>query len=236
MFWIVIYDKEETAMKNTNFKTKLIARIMVFVLLLTSVFSFAGCGHMYKYYRRRELYRVGSIPPGDFWLRSKTNTFDVDNVTLELVIGLNKVSLFGKMKESLEDQYSIPKRASDMGFAIYICKREFAREFTHKSMDIENIENHLFIRKITRQEASAKEYRFNIFKSNHKENITIPSVFLDEIEGSFVIKLATYYQYNDSPYFYCSESRIFNIVLEYEKISDNQIVITNFYERWYAQL
>ena len=31
-------------MKNTNFKTKLITRIMLLVLLLTSVFSFAGCG------------------------------------------------------------------------------------------------------------------------------------------------------------------------------------------------
>ena len=31
-------------MKNTNFKTKLITRIMLLVLLFTSVFSFAGCG------------------------------------------------------------------------------------------------------------------------------------------------------------------------------------------------
>ena len=79
-------------MKNTSFKTKLIARMMVLVLLLTSVLSFAGCNPEYNYYLNQTKYSNHKIPV-KFRLRAKTDTFDINNVTLEVAMSVNVSSV-----------------------------------------------------------------------------------------------------------------------------------------------
>ena len=168
---------------------------------------------------------------GAFRVRSKVDTFDINDLTLELAIGIHKVSLFGKMDEFPKRQYSYG--SEDKTFALYICEGDFERKFPSTVvLDIKNVGNHLFIKEITQDEAFSKEYGYNIFKCNHKENITIPSEYLIDDVGDFVIKLVVYSIDDVGGYTFYYYSLTFNIVLEYEKIDDNTIRITNFYERW----
>ena len=82
-------------MKITNFKTKLIARIMLLVLLLASALSFAGCtiyaynpkyyDHKYSKYNSFHSSYVFSAVTSD------TNTFISDDVSFDFRYGFMKL-------------------------------------------------------------------------------------------------------------------------------------------------
>ncbi len=220
-------------MKNqtTKFnKSKLLARVMLVVFLMTTIFNLVGCslGYIgYNYYKTMETDGIHSRP-ASIRVKSKTNTFNIENLTLDLDIGVHRTSFFGVMDNSPKEQYAFP--SYNIGFAIYICDGQYKNSFPYCVDNLENIENHYFIDEITEDEAFTKEYGYNIFNYNHKRELTIPSQYLTQNSGIIAIKLASYYEFGERRYDFEPDYSIYTIVLEYEKMEDSLVRITNFYE------
>ena len=76
-------------MKNTNFKlnkTKLVAKLMLIILLLTSILTLASCGNKGL---EDGMFQYGEIMP-DFMCgyKSNINQFDINDVTLDFYYGI----------------------------------------------------------------------------------------------------------------------------------------------------
>lgn len=226
-------------MKNqtTKFnKSKLVARGMLVVFLMTTIFNLVGCslGYIgYNYYKTMETDGIHSRP-ASIRVKSKTNTFNIENLTLDLDIGVHRTSFFGVMDNSPKEQYAFP--SYNIGFAIYICDGQYENSFPYYVDNLENIENHYFIDEITEEEAFTKEYAYGGFGYNHQRKIKIPRECLSEKTGSIAIKLANYYEFDEQSdgkefkYKFEPDYSIYTIVLEYEKMEDSLVRITNFYE------
>ena len=225
-------------MKIQNYKsskTKFIARVMIVVLLLTSTLNLSGCLRpvFYKYIQIAET--DGHVRPAFIRVLSNTNIYDIDDLTLNLEIGLHSISLFSK---SGKEQYAYS--SYETGFAIYISDGIYEDDFPSTASNLRHIDNHYYVDEITEDEAFSIEYGYNRFLYNHKRKIKIPSKFLMKDRGSVAIKLAHYYifgewgdqwEYFGSKYDFDSSYSIYVIVLEYEKTEDGRVMITNFYEK-----
>ena len=219
---------------KTNTVKQILAKVMLVVILLTSVLGLSGCGIGYgigyQYYRTMETDGIHSYPC-TIRVKSITNTFDINNVNLVLEIGIHKISLMGVMDDypQAHHAYGLAHNLESLDFAIYLCDGKFKNDFPVNSSDnITLIDNHLFYREIKEEEAFTKEYGYNIFKVNHQENIQIPSEYFCMDEGSVAIKLVPWILFDDSNSHFTT--RNYCIILEYKKV-DNNIIITNFYER-----
>ena len=174
--------------------------------------------------------------PASIRVKSKTNIFDVENLTLDLDIGIHKTSFWGEMDKSPKEQYAFPW--CNMGFAIYICDGQYKNSFPYSVDNLEDIDNHYFADEITEDEAFTKEYEYNIFNYNHKRKITIPSQYLTQNSASIAIKLANYYEFGERSNWeefkfkddFEPDYSIYVIVLEYVRLEDGRISITDFYE------
>ena len=221
---------------NTNTITikQILAKVMLVVILLTSVLGLSGCGIGYgigyQYYRSRETDGIHSYPC-TIRVKSITNTFDPKNVNLVLEIGIHETSLFGVMDDypQAHHAYGLAHNLESLDFAIYLCDGKFKNDFPVNSSDnISLIDNHLFYREIKEEEAFTKEYGYNKFTFNHQETIKIPSEYFYNDEGSVAIKLVSWVLLDGSDSYFTSD--ILCIILEYERV-DDKIIITNFYER-----
>ena len=151
-------------MNFKNFKTKLIARVMLIVLLLASAVNLAGCTSGYKYYRYQEIDAINRRPM-TFRAKSITNIFDLENINLDLEFGIHKLSFLGQMDENPKEQY--PYRNYNIGFSIYICDGEYIVDFPDSLTRLDKVENHFFVREIKEDEAFTKEYGYSVFGCNH---------------------------------------------------------------------
>ena len=223
-------------MRNSlkNKKSIIAARVMLIILLLTSAVNLGACVKKYKYYLFQWVDGVHTHPTL-IRVNSYSDTFEINDLTLDLEIGIHKLSLFGKMDDYPKGQYPDGYSNKNIGFVLYICDGSLSETFPYFVDDIQNVDGHLFIKEIPEEQAFSREYGHNSFKCNHIESITIPKEYVSEDRGTFVIKLATYsnpYDSNSLDYEFLSREYIFFILLEYEKISNDQIRITNFRERW----
>ena len=134
-------------MKNENFKTKLISRIMLLLLLLASALSFAGCGNKGL---EGGFNRKGLLPSFLSAYRSDKREFDIDDVTLTFYYGGSNGIEYPSFKLYFENENGdihLIKEVNNHDPENYIVKLE------HKKI--------LFVYKTTK-----------IF--NHSESITIP--------------------------------------------------------------
>ena len=210
--------------------TKLLAKVILLAILATVAFNFAGCVSINKYYINQEKDWPEEISSTNFKIESKVNSFDVEDVNLEMHIGLHKLSFLGKMDDYPRGQHAFGYASNlvSMDFAVYICEGLYEWDFPEASLNVTDIANHLFVREIKDKEAFSKEYGYTLFRINHKENIKIPQEYFENDEGSVIIKLVTWISYDyDDNYFACVTARV---ILEYERIGDT-VTITNFNER-----
>ena len=142
--------ERKKTMKNTNFKTKLIARIILLVLLLASAVNFTACGK--KGLEAGFEYREH---PHAYWdhfcaCRSNKREFDISDVTLSFYYGGTKgmdLPSFGIYFENEEETVYLIKEIKNHNHEQYIVNNEY-KQF-------------LFFNKIIRT-------------FTHSENITIP--------------------------------------------------------------
>ncbi len=237
-------------MKNTNFKTKLIARIMLLVLLLASALSFAGCGRVpdgyydpydFEYYLSQNM-RGDDATILKIWATSNKNVFDTNNITFILLYGTHANQYVGRQDTKFYDlerylEYGT-RKYEDYTFALYICDWTMEHEdvFYENIYDIENIVDHEFIKSINAEEAFSEEYGYIVenwflldgFLYNHIESITIPKEYIKENRGRFVIKLVAFYENSETEQYL--PQKVEDIVFEYEKIDVNTVKI-NFHEK-----
>ena len=222
-----------------NFKTnkiKLIARVMLLVLLVTSVFSFVGCDMKYKYILSSQRYcPEGNFSPSHFVATSDTTIFNKNDITFNIAYATYQ-SQQKNPKSSYPNLYG---ENPIMYFGLYLALdinsyEEFWSFYYQTYQDIsslQNIDKFTFIKGITDEEAFTEEYALTptpFFISNgsiynHVEKITIPPEFVSENQGVFVLKFICFGyrpQTNDYVAFFMKQ-----IEFKYKKIDSDTIEI-----------
>lgn len=238
-------------MKNTNFKAKLIARIMLLILLLASAVSFAGCGRVpdgyihtadyrytlsQKYYGDDTLLKIRAI--------SDKTVFDMDDISFNLIYGTHANKYIGRQDIKFYDleHYLEGGRIEyeNYTFALYICEGEVGMShliYENEYVDnLENISGHKLIKTISSNEAFSDEYGYIVryyglfenFNYKHIENITIPKEYIKGDSGSFLIKIISFLKNVETKQY--SPKIVEYIVFEYEIIDENTVKI-KFYDK-----
>ena len=173
-----------------NFKTnkrKFVAKIMLLVLLVTSAFSFTGCGEKYKY-KFPASYDFETIIAATAY--SDTNVFDIDNVTLTLSYSLHELDYFGRADTNPKEQLPSIYQDDQLELEICVCNG------THQK-GIKDINCCVELKTIEEKKLFSQEYGHidtPFFISNgiiykHSEIITIPSYMFTENAGKVYIRL-----------------------------------------------
>ncbi len=150
---------------------KKITSILLIFVMLFSAFSLTGC--------------PDTPTPIRMSLTSETTVFSIDNVVLDLAYGFHELTFWGAVSKKPKENYPFMQMESDyvstqIDFAMYIYP--ITSENEHKIYDysdMENVEDHIFIKKISEKEAFSKEYGYKN-KINHCEQIKIPPELMTE--------------------------------------------------------
>ena len=190
-------------MKNTENregKTKHIARIMLLILLLSSAINLAGCGSTPQI-KKGQYYTISLTHEHDIKLAvaSYTKEFDLNDVTLQMYVGLHKKSyslidwLINDKNDLLYKTYDVSE-IPDYNEKLYyvICVENVNSE------DLKNYENKdnniwegVHVYKEISYKDSLKDGKYNwiispILKDsyfNHSEKITFPKEYF--VEGGY---------------------------------------------------
>ncbi len=189
----------------------------------------------FRYYR--DYQPIGDYTlPQSFEVGADTDTFDIDDVSLNIAIGIYRLDMDS-------DYYNCVSRPFEFG--IYICDEKFAGYRSEHSVwdesiqDISNVENHIFIKNIDQREALSEEYGYAVERElfcayeryNHIEQINISSELFDSNEGSIVITVVMFSKLCDNggePYYVPQQDAVFYIKLNYVKVGSDKIEIVNF--------
>ena len=163
---------------------------------------------------------------------SNNTVFDIDDVTVDLSIGIHYLNMFGIPDDNPVEQYHIIwfSEAEEIRFGVYMCNDDYADYFynnTYTTSNIENIPHHTFVKSITLEDAFSKKYGYGSVYSNHIESITIPKDIFEEEQDAFIIRLVILF-YRDGIWTIL-DSGIYDTTVEYKKVDDSTIEITNFY-------
>ena len=117
-------------------KSKLVARGMLLVFLLTSVVSFVGCSFFTD--RRKYIINTQSDPYCEIMLKatSDVNNFPIDDVTFDLYIGLNGKNWFdwflnGKCEPERENTYYLVYMLTDKDYRNLVLNNESILNYSH---------------------------------------------------------------------------------------------------------
>ena len=223
-------------------KTKIVARVMLVVLLLSSAINLSGCqGYpTQKYILNSEKDEVWGASPIRLVATSDTKAFNKNNIQFDLSFAMYSANSQGDLKYDDNVYYDFVN-GFDITYGIYITdtqnmwQSDYDEAFTVDN--IESIENHCFIKKITEEEAFSEEYTriyptFAIGSGgdiyNHTETITIPEKFIFANRGTFVITIIAFYWLEESKTYTAFESS--RIEFDYKEIDENSIEIDM--EKW----
>ena len=229
---------------KTN-KTKMVARVMLVILLISSAINLAGCtktisGYYYPYDFQ---YYLSQETRGDdssiikIWATSDSNIFDMNDIRFNLLYGTHANKYLDIPNDKGYDlEYYLwygDKEYQNYTFALYICDLtlDYENKLYSRVDNIENIADHQFIKSISSEEAFSDEYGYvvkqQLFLSNfyykHIEKITIPKKYIKEDGGCFIIKLVAYYYVGEEKLY--SPEEIEYIRFDYEKIEGNVVKI-----------
>ena len=227
-------------MKNTNFKTKFVARIMFLVLLLASALSFAGCaGYPNKKYILTT-HIDNYILESQIRLRatSDTKVFSKNDITFDLSYAMHSRNIWGKSSlQTSNDLYSTYIEKYDVVYGVYILANGYdAWDRRYDApLSVENIEdvnNYYFIKKLSENEALSEDYvriypNFAVGNGadryNHTESITIPQEVVANTNGMFVVCIIAFVWDEDNSIYNSFE--LSKIEFSYETIDENIIEI-----------
>ncbi len=225
-------------------KMKIIAVALLLLLLISSALSFVGCNyetpygyydpHDFPYHFSSENRSNGEMP---MYAISSTNTFNINDVTFELLYGTHANKYVGRQDLKGYDVEDYPyyndDKYSEYAFAIYVCRDEYMYKFPEYLDEISNAENHLFLTKIPESEAFSENYGYIVeqgilfasFHFKHKEEITIPKEYFDKQFGRLIIKIMYLLKNSENNTYIPMGSN--KIILEYQKIGEDTIMIEN---------
>ena len=170
--------------------------INVLLLLLAACMLFTGCGEKSKAMFTRGFgynFESGTLMLA---VSSNSDTFDVNNVTLDLHIGI-----YNSKKNTPDEAkrvYFQTKDDDNVFFGLYIRGEEyFYDEFFVIDGDFTNIEPYHLIRMISGEEGFSGEYGFTTgyvkgIVFDHNEPITIPAEIFNKTQGSFQILIMSF--------------------------------------------
>ncbi len=198
-------------------KTKIVARVMLVVLLLSSAINLSGCGKEDEYIfhpHSPELHNyIHSIA------YSSGRKFYIDNVNINVSYAIHKLNIFGEVKPDAKEKLAY--NWGNYSLYIYMCNsntsHEYGPNYDHCC---------LLLKHITDEELFSKEFGCidtpffinNGVVYNHTDNIVIPKSFFDDDSGTIRIKLQLYVDTEESGNFYVTEDRF---MVTYEKTGDS---------------
>ena len=193
------------------------------LLLLAFCMLFTGC--------RREVNSVfekdsigGAIRIG---VKSETDVFDIDNVTLDLYYSFWDIDYCQKYKTPPKNSYIFADMGDDIIFGMYFCDSESYDDVCNDEFisNYMNIDGHYYVKSISDEEAFTEEYGFQSGKKcNHSEKITIPKEIFSKEKEYLVIKIIGFQEpLTEGGEYYTNRSGY--IDLEYRKIDENTVQI-----------
>ena len=213
--------------------SRLVARVMLIIFLLTSVVVFSGCDMEYNYILGSHVVYEGSdYSPMHFIATSMTDTFDKDDVTFNIAYAMHQAQARTK------SAYGTFGESYPLYFALFICPLENCEEYQSfyqniltNEDDMKNIDGYTFVRGIDEKDAFSKGYGlistpFFISRGyiyEHTENITIPRKYISEKRGAFMLKFVCFY-WNDERQSYVNLYAK-TIKFDYFEIDENTIKI-----------
>ena len=206
---------------------KIILKI-IWVLIIVSVLTATSC-------RQKAEFEKGfgfTFTPDEimFGARFDTDTFAKDDVTFDLYYGVHDIGY--DEKYNTDPKFGYRKEGNEtIFFGLYICRAEHSLDVVNdmEILDYMMIENHYFVKEISEEEAFSEEYGFTMsylkgITYNHNEKISIPTEFLTEEKGSFVVKLIAFHEpMIEGDNYYTSTAR--HIDFDYQIVDENTIKI-----------
>ena len=226
-------------------KTKIVARMMLVILLFSSVLNFCSCDMKYKYIKTgSKTAHDTCYHPSHFVATSNKKTFDINDITFNIAYATHQSS---NKNPAARYSNSIGE-TPPLYFGLYICPYaityeefwDFENQTYNDVSALQNIEGYTFVNEITDEEVFTKEYaliptpsfisRGSIY--NHVESITIPKEYITGEHGGFMLKLICFFYREaavdvlDQPIkegYYCMF--VNHIDFYYDKIDNNTIKI-----------
>lgn len=157
-------------------------------------------------------------------IKSDTNNFSLENVMLELYYGVHNLDY--------DDFKGVYRHfpGETVFFAIYVCdgSEETSIACPMDFEDYKNIENHIFLKELSYEDAFTEEYGYTMdyfgIDYNHHETITIPSDIFTEDSGKFVIKICAFNPSEENETAVTSTS-VSTLKLNYEKVDEDTVRI-----------
>ena len=223
-----LINREVTGLRHKTVKITF-SRGGVLMTMLAAIMLLPGC-------ERRSGFETGfgynshmgyMLPMG---VRSDTDTFSKDDLTLELYFGTYDSDY---VEKNGSDPRTFYDREGDefAFFGLYICDWEHRLDLVGFSEipDHTAVEDHLLIREIPAEDAFSEEYGFTMgrlrgIEYNHHETVTVPPEFLQGDRGSFVLKLVAFVDHGGEGPDYISARHY--IEIDYQMIDQNTIKIS----------
>ena len=226
---------------KTN-KTKLIAKIMLLVLLVTSAFSFSGCGE--PHVKKGQYYSVSGTPYNEMALKvvSDTKKFSLYDVTLQLYVGLHRqkvtwLDLFfhneNKSENTTEKPIEIPDCYKNYCYLIYVHDYRLAKDDDgdHAAeIDFTNENLHVFKEISYKESFNDKKYTYKRspkgkYYFNYVQTITISEDAFLENSGTIMIIIALVEKLDDQNARYSQPHNMMAISMSYVIEDDGTLTL-----------
>ena len=211
-----------------NVMKSLMFRIIAVIVLLMTLLS--ACEDSYVINIGHGAHRIGLIPEISIGIRSKTDEFDMDDVTLEFSwgnkdgIGEGECIFIPRGEKEV-----LPEECPVVCVAVYFCNYDYVDRLNsiHHYGDYKEIEDVYFVKDFTVKEFNEEcktDYSYwGRTKYDHTETLTIPQEVFENAKGviSFFV---TEIMYIPSENAYMIDSGC-GILFEYEFLKDGKVRI-----------
>ena len=217
---------------NRSAISKITARVMLVVLLLTSALSFSACGKGADKYVIVRRYDTQWYTPIEILVSSNTKTFSKDNVTLNLSYALHLMQSNGE--PNTQYYYDTCIGEYDLIYGLYIADdsnyKDAGPSYCWFTNSVEDIYGYQFIKQISETEALTNDYLaispwfaygYGFETFNHTEKITIPQEYVSNRMGYFDI-IITVFGKTDNSYVALDSVRV---ACFYKELDENTIEI-----------
>ncbi len=211
-------------------KKKIMIVLLVCVCILTT-----GCMFMRVKTDKKESYEAGTfILPWSIMsqvqmgIKSDTNVFEKDNVTVELFCGLYENGHAGENFENAKSCYQ-SDRKEPLVTALYISYPEGEEIKFENIADYRDVEHHILLREWSEDEAFTGEFVYYAPKRtityNHSEMLTIPAECFSENKGELSLTLVVLMHQSNKLYTRTGGGAV--IELDYEITDEGKVLITS---------
>ena len=211
-----------------NIMKSLMFRIIAVIVLLMTLLS--SCESSYAIDSGHSARVIGLIPKFAIGVRSKTNEFDIDNVTLDFSWGKeNGIDEGDCVFIDRGGKGVMPEECPVFCVAVYFCNYDYVDRLNiiHHYGDYKEIEDVYFVKDFTvkefNEECKADYSYWGRTKYDHTETLTIPQEVFENAKGviSFFVTEIMYIPSENAYMIYSG----CGILFEYEFLKDGKVRI-----------